>query len=104
LSYQAYWTVELTCSETESAMVQSSTPESPETETFRQRCLPNELVDAILGFLKADDDLPALAAVVRTNQHMYDLAIPKLYETVPINERNKDTIGYGHTVDGRSVV
>jgi hypothetical protein len=85
-------------------MIPSSTPESPDTETFRQRCLPNELIDAILGFLKADDDLSALAAVVRTNQSMYDLAIPKLYETVTISERNQDIIRYGHTVDGRSVV
>ena len=27
---------------------------------------------------------------------MYDIAIPKIYETVIVNERNRSTIGYGH--------
>jgi len=34
--------------------------------------------------------------VARSNQIMYDLAIPKIYEVVVVNERNAKTIGYGH--------
>ena len=54
-------------------------------------------MDHILSFLEADDDLPALAAVARVNHDMYDLAIPKLYESVTINEENKELIKYGHS-------
>lgn len=59
--------------------------------------LPTEIMDHIISFLKADDDLPALATVARVNHNMYDLAIPKLYESVTINEKNKQQIKYGHS-------
>lgn len=59
--------------------------------------LPIEIMDHIVSFLKANDDLPALAAMVRVNQDIYDLAIPKLYESVTINERNKQHIEFGHS-------
>lgn len=57
--------------------------------------LPIEIIDAILSFLKANNDLSALTAVARANRTMYDLAIPKLYETVTMTERNEDQIEYG---------
>lgn len=50
----------------------------------------------------ADDDLPSLAAVPRTNHSMYDLAIPKVYETVTITEGNREGIGHGQ-VTGQSL-
>ena len=59
--------------------------------------LPTEIMDHIISFLKANDDLPALAAMVRVNHDMYDLAIPKLYESVTINRRNKQHVGFGHS-------
>jgi hypothetical protein len=59
--------------------------------------LPTEIMDHIISFLKADDDLPALAAVAQVNHDMYNLAIPKLYESVTINKDNKEHIKYGHS-------
>jgi hypothetical protein len=59
--------------------------------------LPTEIMDHIISFLKADDNLPALAVVARVNHDMYDLVIPKLYESVTINEDNKQHINYGHS-------
>jgi hypothetical protein len=56
-----------------------------------------EIIDKIIGYLRADDDLPALASAAQVNQCMYDLAIPRLYETVTINQRNWRKVGYGHT-------
>lgn len=58
--------------------------------------LPNEVIERILEFLKLDKNFKALNMVARSNQTMYDLAIPKIYEVVVVNERNVKTIGYGH--------
>jgi hypothetical protein len=86
--------IELMNSEAKRARMQSP-PTSPKQ-------LPNEIILSILEFLKLDDDLPSLAAVVRANKNMYNLAIPKLYETVTVTERNQYNIGYGYTPDGES--
>jgi len=59
--------------------------------------LPTEIMDHIISFLKANDNLPALAAVAQVNHKMYNLAIPRLYESVTINEHNKEHIKYGHS-------
>jgi hypothetical protein len=58
--------------------------------------LPIEILASILEFLKLDGHFKALTMVARANQTMYDLAIPKIYEVVGINERNVKVIGYGH--------
>jgi hypothetical protein len=58
--------------------------------------LPNEIIVSILEFLKLDKNFKALTMVARCNQTMYDLAIPKIYEVVVVNERNVGMIGYGH--------
>lgn len=58
--------------------------------------LPNEVIERMLEFLKLDKNFKALNMVARSNQTMYDLAIPKIYEVVVVNERNVKTIGYGH--------
>jgi hypothetical protein len=60
----------------------------------RQVILPVEVLDHIVGYLKADDDLPALAVLARANRQMYDFVIPKLYETV--STKSMDKLGYGH--------
>jgi len=54
-------------------------------------------MDHIISFLKGDDNLPALAAMALVNHNMYDLAIPKLYKCVTINEENKEHVQYGHS-------
>jgi hypothetical protein len=69
-------------------------PQGPE-ETPMSKAIPNEVFNMIICSLQADNDLAALAAVARANQHMYDLAIPKLYETVTMTDWNEDQIGYG---------
>jgi hypothetical protein len=67
------------------------------------RQLPNELIDVILEHLKTDDDLPAIAKVARTSRRMYSIAIPKLYETVTITQRNRYQFWYGHSEDGMPI-
>jgi hypothetical protein len=62
-----------------------------------KRLLPNELVDVILEYIKEDGQLESLAAIARANQAMYDIAIPKLYETITVKACNQDRLDYGHT-------
>ena len=50
----------------------------------------------ILDMLKQDGEFKALTSAARATKTMYDIAIPKIYETVVVNERNRSTIGYGH--------
>ena len=58
--------------------------------------MPTEILDMILEMLRKDGEFKALAAAARASKTMYDIAIPKIYETVVVNERNRSTIGYGH--------
>jgi len=53
--------------------------------------LPNEVVDAILEILKVEEEFKTLTSVARVNHTMYDIAIPKIYETVMFSE----TVGKG---------
>jgi len=50
----------------------------------------------ILEDLKMNSEFKALTSAARASKTMYDIAIPKIYETVVVNERNRSTIGYGH--------
>lgn len=74
----------------------------PDPNPDPARQLPNELINIILEHLKTDDDLPAIAKVARTSRRMYSIAIPKLYKTVTITQRNKYQLWYGHSEDGMS--
>ena len=67
--------------------------------------LPNEVVDAILEVLKVEEEFKTLTSVARVNHTMYDIAIPKIYETVIFSEtvgkgkkgkNNHAMIAYGH--------
>jgi len=58
--------------------------------------LPNEILDSILTLLKVDGEFSTLRSVAQAAQNMYNLAIPKIYETVVFNERNQSKIMYGH--------
>jgi hypothetical protein len=77
-------------------------PNTPHPNPDQNRQLPNEIIDAILAILKADDNLPALAKVAQANRRMYSIAIPKLYKTVTITKRNKYQLWYGHGEGGMS--
>jgi hypothetical protein len=59
--------------------------------------LPAELLEVIFGMVKEDKDFKTtLSSVARANRAMYNVVIPKIYETVVINDRNRSMIGYGH--------
>jgi len=64
----------------------------------------------ILEMLKKDGEFKALTSAARASKTMYDIVIPKIYETVVVNERNRSTIGYGHgsgasgTKQGKSAI
>jgi len=64
--------------------------------------LPNEILDSILSLLQVDGDFSTLRSVAQANQNMYDLAIPKIYETVVFNEKNQSKIMYGHGKSSKS--
>ena len=71
--------------------------------------LPNEILDSILTVLEVDADYSTLCSVAQASRNMYNLAIPKIYETVVINKNNQGKIRYGHgksserSHDGRSM-
>ena len=50
----------------------------------------------ILNILQERGEFKTLTSVARVDRNMYDIAIPKIYQTVTVNERNRDKIGYGH--------
>jgi hypothetical protein len=58
--------------------------------------LPNEILDSILTVLKVDKDFSTLCSVAQASRNMYNIAIPKIYETVVFNKDNQGKIGYGH--------
>jgi hypothetical protein len=60
--------------------------------------LPNEIVDSILEILKIEEEFNTLTLVARASHNMYDIAIPRIYETVVVNEKNRSTVGYGHGI------
>jgi len=71
--------------------------------------LPNEILDSILTVLEVDEDYSTLCSVAQASRNMYNLAIPKIYETVVFNKKTQRKIKYGHGKlskrlhDGRSM-
>jgi hypothetical protein len=65
--------------------------------TLIQR-LPTEVVSSVLDDLAADEQFGALATIARTSKRMYDLVIPKLYDTIYITETNRLKFTYGGTM------
>jgi hypothetical protein len=59
--------------------------------------LPTEIISLILSYLQQDGDYKSLAAVARTRRSFYDLAIPMIYESVVVNERNSSMLDYGYS-------
>ena len=52
-------------------------------------------MDIIFGHLQKALHLKTLARFVQLNQACYDLAIPKLYETVIVTKDNQEDLTYG---------
>lgn len=51
--------------------------------------LPNEVVDSILEILKVEGQFNTLTSVARVSHTMYNIAIPKLYDTVVFSKTQK---------------
>jgi hypothetical protein len=62
-----------------------------------RRQLPNELIEVIVEHIKVDGNFKTLAAIARASQNMYNIVIPKLYETVTVTAKNEKYVAYGHT-------
>jgi hypothetical protein len=58
--------------------------------------LPNELLSRIVSLLQSKRQYHTLAEFARANRNFYDIAIPKLYETIIVTERNEPLLRYGH--------
>jgi len=58
--------------------------------------LPNEVLDSILTVLQVDGDFSTLCSVAQASRNMYEIAIPKIYETVVFNKKNQRKVRYGH--------
>jgi len=59
--------------------------------------LPNELIEIIVEHIKVDENFKTLAAIARASRNMYNIVIPKLYETVTVKAKNEKYVAYGHT-------
>jgi hypothetical protein len=62
-----------------------------------RRQLPNELIEVIVDHIKEDGNFKTLATVGLASHNMYNIVIPKLYETVTVKKGNQDQVSYGHT-------
>jgi hypothetical protein len=58
-----------------------------EESAINQKSLPSEILHDIVDLLK--DDTNTLAALVRVDRNMYDIAIAHLYETVTIMKETR---------------
>ena len=79
-----------------------TTPETnaasgPQPKDWSQ-CLPTEVISSILDTLVAEEQCGTLAKTARASQRMYDVVIPKLYDTIHITERNRLNFTYGCTM------
>jgi hypothetical protein len=52
----------------------------------------------VIGYLKKDEQYKALASIAQCSQGLYELAIPKLYETVTVTKENQEMLVYGHSL------
>lgn len=59
--------------------------------------LPYDIIREIISHLKTDEQFETLAALAQVNHGVYDLAIPKLYETITIKDGNQEQLAYGLT-------
>jgi hypothetical protein len=61
--------------------------------------LPNELLGRIILQLQRERRYHTLAEFARASKAFYDLAIPKLYETIILTDYSLSKLEYGHSVD-----
>jgi hypothetical protein len=54
-------------------------------------------MEMIIDYLKDSQSLETLATCSQASHSMYELVIPKLYETVEIKAYNQAALAYGHS-------
>lgn len=59
--------------------------------------LPYDIIREIISHLKTDEQFETLASLAQVNHSVYDLAIPRLYETITIKDGNQEQLAYGLT-------
>jgi hypothetical protein len=73
------------------AKLQAPTPTSPTASVLNHNVdptpnsriqLPNGLIDVIMNHFKENGNMVGLASVAQCSRTMYDIVIPKLYETI----------------------
>ena len=67
------------------------------TEVEMEQALPTEVIASILDILAGDQAMHTLAILASSNKMMYDLAIPRLYDTIRITDTNQDKLLFGCT-------
>jgi hypothetical protein len=77
------------------AKLDDSGPLAGETKTSHDP-LPNELLLRIVAHLQRTRQYRSLAELARANMACYDLAIPKLYETIILTDYSQSKLRYGH--------
>jgi len=53
----------------------------------------------IIEHLKKDEQYKTLASIARCSQGLFELAIPKMYETITVTKYNQNRLVYGHSRD-----
>jgi hypothetical protein len=62
-----------------------------------EQALPHEIIALILDNLVANEQFRTLATIARCNMPIYDLVIPKLYNTIRISRNNRNGLFVGST-------
>lgn len=60
--------------------------------------IPNEVMGLVIDYLKKDERYKTLASIAQTSHGLYQLATPKLYETITVTKENQESLVYGHSL------
>jgi hypothetical protein len=52
----------------------------------------------VIGYLKKDEQYKTLASIAQYSQGLFELATPKLYETITVTKENQEMLVYGHSI------
>jgi hypothetical protein len=52
----------------------------------------------VIGYLKKDERYKTLASIAQCSQGLFELATPKLYETITVTRENQEMLVYGHSL------
>jgi hypothetical protein len=54
--------------------------------------IPNELIRRVMDALHQEEQLATLSTMALASRALYELAIPKIYETIVVTENNMDKV------------